>query len=381
MGNPSGHWIRDITTPRPAARRIEVFGYSRYVIESKFLARKKEVCSMHQKMPWIIAFITTLTLVVFCPGQSRGQDYEPPDPVYPLPTFAVHPTAVATQREVVVVKSEQSSSDAVFRELFAGLSKDVKRPKAAQVLLEYWHESERVLPCSSVRKPVMTKDGKAAEVVFLTGPPGPIPGNDFSVAFLLVDKRVIDWASCWTCNRTAHQELLLEDVDGDDFLDVAFRASEGWFGLRDKRQHSRPGDKRKWLYAYAITSTGCQSLFTCVDRELKVKLSYDTAHQPVKLEIKGLPESLRVQRMVECTFLATNTSKKDLPIAGQWFKFGIEKAGYTMVYGPIDNRPVVEPGETISQVVRLIMMEADEALKEVTLRLSFVPPWSVSSSP
>jgi hypothetical protein len=218
---------------------------------------------------------------------------------------------------------------------------------------------------------VKTKDAKPAEVIFLTAPSMTMPGTDFSMAFLLVEKRVVDWASCWTNNRTANQELQLEDVDGDGFLDVAFRASDGWVGLQDKRQHSRTGDKRKWLYAYAITTTGFLSLFPN-DRKLKVTLSYDTAEQPVKLQVKGLPESLQEQHLVECTIFATNTSKKDQAITDKWFTLTPEKASLMIVYGPPDKRSILKPGETISQVFWLLI-EAKEEEKEVELRLSFGP--------
>ena len=132
------------------------------------------------------------------------------------------------------------------------------------------------------------------------------------MAFLLFNKRVVDWASCWTCNRTARQELLLEDVDGDGVPDIAFRAHEGWFGLVDKRCHTRPGDKRTWLYAYSITSKGFQSLFPITDRNLLLKMV--TEDPPVKFQVKGLPDSVREYHMHECTITAVNTSKKDLPI-------------------------------------------------------------------
>ncbi len=68
---------------------------------------------------------------------------------------------------------------------------------------------------------------KKAEVVLFEAPTGQIPGEDFSMAILLVDGRAVDWASCWTSNRIANQELLLEDVDGDGFVDVAFRPKKG----------------------------------------------------------------------------------------------------------------------------------------------------------
>src|SRR5260370_24440018 len=227
---------------------------------------------------------------------------------------------------IAILVLGQSPSDGIYGELSAGLPKDGERAKSARLELDYWHTNQWSFGFVGppIRKSVKTKDGKAAEVIFLTAPSMSMPGTDFSMAFLLVEKRVVDWASCWTYNRTANQELQLEDVDGDGFLDVAFRASKGWFGLKDKRQHSRPGDKRKWLYAYAITSTGFQSLFP-LDQELKETPRYDSAGEPVKLEVKGLPKSFRERQMVEYTFSATNTSKKDVALAEKWFKLTFEK--------------------------------------------------------
>jgi len=226
---------------------------------------------------------------------------------------------------------------------------------------------------------VKTKDGKAAEVVFLRAPYGLWHDTDLSMAFLLDEKRVIDWVSCWTYDRTAKQELLLEDVDGDGFQDVAFRASEGWCGLKDKRQHSRPNSKAKWLYAYAITEKGFQSIFPSTDRDMKVKLSYDTVNQPVSLEVKGLPDSLRERRLVECTITLTNNSKRNLAVKpGEWFTVETGNANWSMVYTISDKRDLLRPGESVSQVIRLFV-EGEE--KEVVLRWRFVPDYSAPAFP
>jgi hypothetical protein len=266
--------------------------------------------------------------------------------------------------------SKESTVDAVFKELVAGLPRDGQRAISARLELEYWHKHHCFLN-APVRKPVKTKEGKAAEVIFLTAPAMSMPGIDFSMAFLLVDNRVVDWASCWSYNRSASQELLLEDVDGDGFPDVAFRASDGCWGLSDKRQHSRPGDKRNWLYAYAITAKGFQTLFPSTERDLKVKLSYVTVDQPVVLQVKGLPESLRERQMVECTLSVTNTSDKELAMkSGEWFSVDMNEAAYFMTYDKPDKRSVLRAGETVSQVIRLYLEGAE---KEVTIRWKFVP--------
>jgi hypothetical protein len=162
----------------------------------------------------------------------------------------------------------------------------------------------------------------------------------------------------------------LEDVDGDGFSDVTFRAGEGWFGLTDKRQHSREGDKRKWLYAYAITSTGFQSIFPSTEKEVKVKLAYHSANEPIKLQVKGLPETLRERQMVECTLTATNTSEREIKIKpGEWFQFEIDKGGYYMSYGPPEKRDSLKPGEIVSQTIRLYVHGAE---KDVTMHWKFV---------
>jgi hypothetical protein len=294
-----------------------------------------------------------------------------------MPTFVLGAVAacwlVPTTAQEPEGKSKEAASDAIFKELSAGLPKDGQRANSARLELEYWHKNQWSLLGPPVRKPVKTKDGNSAEVVFLTAPATGVPGTDFSMAFLLVEKRVVDWASCWTYNRTARQELLLEDVDGDRFADVVFRASDGWWGLLDKRQHSRPGDKKKWLYAYAVTAKGFQSVFPNTERDLRVKLSYDTEDQPVMLQVKGLPESLRERQMVECTLSATNTSNKELAIkSAEWFSVEIDKAGYFMTYDPPDKRAILKPGESVSHVIRLFVFVVGRE-KEVTIRWKFVP--------
>jgi hypothetical protein len=281
---------------------------------------------------------------------------------WPVSTIAQQPSG----------DSKESAADAVYNELAAGLPMNGQRANSARLELEYWHEHAWKFWETPVRKAVTTKDGKAAEVVFLIAPAMGMPDTDFSMAFLLVDKRVVDWASCWTYNRTARQKLMLEDVDGDGSADVAFRAREGLWGQSDKRQHRLQGDERKWLYAYAVTADGFQSLFPDTERDLKVNLSYDTADQPVALQVKGLPESLRERQMVECTLSAKNTSDTNVAIEpAEWFSMKIDKAGYFMSTRPPDKRTVLKPGETVSQLIRLYVVGVAE--EEVTMRWKFVP--------
>jgi hypothetical protein len=198
-----------------------------------------------------------------------------------------------------------------------------------------------------------------------------MPGADFTMVLLLIDGRIVDWASCWSYNRTACHEVLLEDVTRDGHEDVAFRASEGFFGLSDERQHSLPGDDRRWLYAYRITDKGLQSIFPATERDLKVSHSYDSAGQPVKLEAKGLPDTLRERQMVECVLTMTNTSTKELEVGpGRCFQVQIKDLSYWMQYGPPGEKTVLKPGESTSRSVRLFVQGCE---KEAAFHWRFVP--------
>jgi hypothetical protein len=259
-----------------------------------------------------------------------------------------------------------SAEKAIFRELLRTLPKTGARAQSARLELEYWRQAPWSFLTPPRRKRVKTTDGKDAEVVLLESPSGSMPGTDFSMAFLLVNRRVVDWASCWTYNRTANQKLLLENVDGDGSLDVAFRATEGFWGLLDERRHTRPGDKRTWLYAYAITSKGFRSLFPVRDQLRKVLLKEDTSSKLGKVRIEGVPTSVREHQMFECRISLTNTSRQDLDIVpGGWFRFQVQNAGSLMTYGTADPCKTLKPGQTVSQTVRLFV---NDSKGTVTLR-------------
>lgn len=168
----------------------------------------------------------------------------------------------------------------IYQEIKHALENAGPCAHSAQLELDYWHDD---IWKSANRIALKTKDGKNGEVCFLTAPSMSTPGTDFSMAVLLIDKQAVDWTTCWTHNRTARQKLQLVDVDGDGSVDVAYQASAGWFGLRDKRQHRRPNDKRTWLYAYGITSTGFHSLFPEPDRKLHLTVRRDIANESIKL--------------------------------------------------------------------------------------------------
>jgi hypothetical protein len=274
------------------------------------------------------------------------------------------------------LKSMADASDAVFQELLKTLPASGDRAKSARLELEHWHDHNKYrldfVFSPPVRKPVKMNEGKSAEVIFLEAPARSMPGMDFSLVFLLVEKRVIDWASCTSYNRTACHKLLLEDVDGDGCEDVAFRASAGFWGLLDKRIHTLPGDDRKWLYAYRITARGFQSMFPETEHDLKLQVTVDTASHPVKLDVQGLPEHLRERQMTECALSLTNASKEEIVISpGKWFTLEIDKdAGYWMTLGPREKKTSLKPGESVSQIVRLFVQGSE---KQVSIRWKFIP--------
>lgn len=260
--------------------------------------------------------------------------------------------------------------DSVFKELSAGLLRLGDRAIYARAELEYCRQAFFSTP--PVRRVVTTKEGKPAEVIFLNVPDFVMPGEDFSMAFLLIDNQVIDSASCWTSNRKVRQDLRLEDVDGDGDSDVAFRATGGFGGLHDKRVHMRPGDERKWLYAYAITAHGFQSLFPTTERDLKVLMAYDPGIESVAIHAKGLSDHLREGRMTEFSISVTNKSRKELAIpAGRWFETEIGSANYCQMGPPEGKQVVLKPGESASQVVHLVIAEA-EGGDTVWIRWKFV---------
>lgn len=272
-------------------------------------------------------------------------------------------------------KSETTESEIIFRELSAGLPKDTERAKSARLELEYWHGSSRK---SAIRQSVKTKDGKNVEVFFLNDLTYSLPGYAFSLAFVTVENRVIDWASCWTSTRSARQKLQLEDVDKDGFLDVAFQADKGFFGLRDQRVHSRPGVEGKWFYAYSLSGQGFQSLFPSTTREVTVRVSYDTANQPVTLEVKDLPKLLRVYQLIECTITATNTTENNLALNPDgWFALESKHGGYVMTCKRSD-RQTLKPKESISQSVQLVVTEPEH---DFDVQWKFVPNEPEKTSP
>jgi hypothetical protein len=261
--------------------------------------------------------------------------------------------------------------DALYKDLTAGLPASGPRAAAARAELAYWHAS-RVSFVAPAQKRVLTLDGKDCEVVLLAVPAASMPGMGFSMALLVVDKRTVDWVSCWTYNRIARQDLLLEDVDGDGEVDVAFRAKDGWFGLKDERQHTRPGDPRKWLNAYRVTPQGFRSLFPETDRERPVQLAYDSGGQPVTLKVSGIPEKLRDYQTVKCTLTATNSSDKELSLRpDDWFDVVVDDGEVTRLqWKSSAESSFLKPGQSISVDMLLVVAGGG---KEMAIRWKYGP--------
>jgi hypothetical protein len=259
----------------------------------------------------------------------------------------------------------------VYKDIVRTLPTTGGRARSARLELDYWYHNRGLTSqVPAHRKSVKTKDGVMAEVILLQAPSHTMPGTDFSMAFLLVEKKVIDWASCWSSNRTATQDIQLEDVDKDGFLDLAFRAGEGWFGLLDKRRQTRPGDERTWLYAYAITSKGFQTLFPTTTRLFRLTVEYDLADQPITLRVDGVPKRVREYEMFECTVSAVNTSKQMLPLPpDRWFTLNTVSSGVLMTFDRAHHPSALKPGEQVSQTIRILLKGGEN---EVTLRCRFM---------
>lgn len=293
--------------------------------------------------------------------------------VLPIAWLLVFWNCLSLSASEPLPEQHEQLSTVTKQELLDGLPLDDRRAKTARLEIDYCLDFEETRERLPVRLPVKTKEGNDADIVFLNSRHTCIPGVFLRMALLMVGKRVVDSASCWTCTRTEVQELLLEDVDGDGAIDVAFRGYEGFWGRPKDRLQSLPGDSRNWFYAYTITDKGFQCILPRKERELKVKLVYDTDDQPVKLEVLGLPKSFHVYEMVECNVSVTNISSKNLTVdPAQWFDLNFEDGGCVIVYcAPKDKCTALKPNETMSREVHFCLLQGEN---EVKLSCTYQPP-------
>jgi len=115
---------------------------------------------MNQKTAWPTLLLAIVVAVIaFAPARSRGQDYELPDPVYPLPLMHWHPTSGAFLTGGVVVvefhdsKQGKKSSkpldvlikeyDSIDPEVFGPAEEEI--PGALKVLIDRCQDATRPL--------------------------------------------------------------------------------------------------------------------------------------------------------------------------------------------------------------------------------------------
>jgi hypothetical protein len=247
---------------------------------------------------------------------------------------------------------EKNATEALYQYLSKRLTSVNDPAGSAMRQLQYWRRHETEL-APSVHRVVRAIDGKAIDVFLIRAPSSHWPNTDFSMAVIATNGRIIDWRSCWTSRRTAlvSQDLILEDVDGDGSLDIAFRRTAGSDVTPDRTRHTRPADQRAWWQAFAITSNGLRALFPHAACVRRLNVEYKKSNDPVKLEVSGVPKSVGPNDMFSCVIKATNTAERDLPIlAASWFQLEVRPAcGYIVEYGEAHGQATLKPGEAVSQ--------------------------------
>jgi len=279
--------------------------------------------------------------------------------------FQLHASATAADRPP---KRLPNPRDPIYEEVAKSIRGAEPRSISARLQL---HEAEdrNMLDTPPVKETVRTVDGKSATVVLFNVPAVDI---DFAMAFLLIDGRTLDWESCWIYNRYLCEELRLEDVDGDGFIDIAFRAKPGIYGgPRNDRLRRRPGDDRVWLAAYRITSQGLKPIFPVRDRVRPLEAVLENAHQPVQFRVVGLPASIAENEMCEFVVSATNVSQQPVDFSADLLCPEVEGGATSMTYRSDPSIRSLRPGQTVSQKIAL---RAGDAKGPAILR------WSLEKS-
>lgn len=143
-----------------------------------------------------------------------------------------------------------------YRNLYKKVQNGNTHIRSAIATLDHYGNSVRGFDIS--KQAVKTKDGDDAEVIFLEYSDGTIPGHHLSMAFLLIKGCVIDWKSCGTSTRNLRPPGQIEDVNGDNHMDLSFRDGPGVWSVVMRKDTS--SDDIKWVYAYTIESQGFKSI-------------------------------------------------------------------------------------------------------------------------
>jgi hypothetical protein len=110
---------------------------------------------------------------------------------------------------------------------------------------------------------VQTKDGTTRFVLWDQATGNDLAGNDYAVAVLMDHERVLDWKATVQSSLGGFLEGILEDVDGDDHLDVSFRIRVGESTLNSGKDGEYGSlDGRKWMGAYSVYSDRLVSVFS-----------------------------------------------------------------------------------------------------------------------
>ena len=266
---------------------------------------------------------------------------------------------------------EKATRTSIAEQLIESMPQKLRQLQSAQLLIEYWRDFSGNSRIDRVY--VQTIDEEYAEVFLLRCPANGVPGLDVALAFVLVDGKTVDWHCCITNNRATSQRLLLEDIDGDGFEDVSFRAYEGWSGnIKDARVQLLQGKVGHWLYAFAIYSDRIVSLFPISDRKgIKTHATVDTGNSPISIRVEGMPEQIQEYEMFECRVSITNRSQMKLALrGGDWCALQAGDGECIMHSRAIHRDLELQPGETISELVAVLVGHCAE---QRAFRWKYVP--------
>jgi hypothetical protein len=194
---------------------------------------------------------------------------------------------------------------------------------------------------------VKTISGNDAEVVVIDSTSPFDFGNECSMAFLLVNDRLVDWASCWDSTRNGSAKVVLQDVDGDGVKDVAFRSTSGMTFGAGGAPHDASG---RWVYTYAITDNGFRCIYSRSECELPFSVKLDPRGNNIALEAYGQPSTVRDQHTVRFTVTATNVTAEPLRLPPDWLDVQSSHLGWERAERG-EHAMLLQPGSTVSKHV------------------------------